>query len=450
VRRAAAALALGAGAVAAFLIPGAARWLEYDRAAIAGGEVWRLLTAHFAHWSAEHLAWDVIAFLVLGVMCEREGRARFLACVGGAALAVSLAVWWAMPELDRYRGLSGLDSALLVLLAVSLMRHGDTRRLLAGAWGLVAFLAKLVWEGATGGALFVHDPGLAAVPLAHLVGALVGFAAGVPSARLVRTGYALLTGIAALSTVGCASFAKEEALFHGAETPLMKAAAYGRIATIRRLLADAAMVDARNAAGMTALMMAAWSGKKEAVVVLLQAGANPNATDREGETALVQALWSRDLPTVRALIANGADVNSADRYGNTPLQLAAGGRDETATTATRMLLDAGADVTARRGDSDLTALHYAAWTGNGATVLTLLSAGARVNDADGSGWTPLTRAMLYGRPDVVEALLAGGADLNVRSPGGWTALKEAEYRGHREMAERLRRAGAIDFPDGSR
>jgi hypothetical protein len=34
---------------------------------------------------------------------------------------------------------------------------------------------------ATGGALFVHDPGVAAVPLAHLAGALVGFAIGVPS-----------------------------------------------------------------------------------------------------------------------------------------------------------------------------------------------------------------------------------------------------------------------------
>jgi rhomboid family GlyGly-CTERM serine protease len=183
VKRAAAALALGAGAVAAFLVPGAARWLEYDRAALAAGEVWRLLTGHLAHWSAAHLAWDVIAFVALGALCERLGRARFLACVGAAALAVSLAVWWAMPGLDRYRGLSGLDSALFVLLAVSLVRDGDSRRLLAGAGGLAAFLVKLAWEGATGGALFVHDAGLAPVPLAHLAGALVGLAAGVARPR---------------------------------------------------------------------------------------------------------------------------------------------------------------------------------------------------------------------------------------------------------------------------
>ena len=60
------------------------------------------------------------------------------------------------------------------------MRRGDSRRIFAGAWALVAFLAKLAWEGVTGGTLFVHDPGATAVPLAHLVGAIAGFAAGVP------------------------------------------------------------------------------------------------------------------------------------------------------------------------------------------------------------------------------------------------------------------------------
>jgi len=38
----------------------------------------------------------------------------------------------------------------------------------------------------------------------------------------------------------------EEALFRGDETPLMKAAAHGRIATMRQLLAGGAAVDARN------------------------------------------------------------------------------------------------------------------------------------------------------------------------------------------------------------
>lgn len=176
--------------------------------------------------------------------------------------------------------------------------------------------------------------------------------------------------------------------------------------------------------------------------------ASPDSGSRRGETALIQAVQSGDFPTTRKLIAKGANVNSADNDGNTALQVAAGRGDE---KATRLLLEAGADVGARRkGPIDYAALHYAAWTGNGPTVQALLSAGARVNEAAGGGWTPLMIAMLYGRADVVEALLAGGADVNARSPSGWTALKEARMRGHYDIAERLMRAGAVDYPDGTR
>src|SRR5258708_38375144 len=76
-----ASLLLVAFAVAASLLPGAAEWMQYDRLAVAHGAWWRLLTSHFVHWSVDHLFWDVLAFGVLGWMCEREGRARFLNCV---------------------------------------------------------------------------------------------------------------------------------------------------------------------------------------------------------------------------------------------------------------------------------------------------------------------------------------------------------------------------------
>ncbi len=268
-------------------------------------------------------------------------------------------------------------------------------------------------------------------------------------AMMLGVCWALIAGVFSDPTAApvLAQGRREEALFRGDETPLMKAAANGQVENIRRLLASGAPVDARNGAGMTALMLAAWAGKQEAVAVLLETGADPNATSGRGETALVQAIWSGDLPTMRTLIAKGANVNLADRDGGTALQLAAGRGNE---AAARMLLDAGADISIRRGPIDYAALHYAAWTGNGATIRTLLSAGARVNDPASGGWTPLMIAILYGRTDVVEALIAGGADVNARTPTGWTALKEAQKRGHREIAKRLVRAGAIDYPDGSR
>jgi len=172
-----AALLLAGLALAVALAPGAAMYLEYDRGAIAAGQAWRLLTAHWAHWSWSHLAWDLLAFAALGLACERLSRGRFLACVAASALLVSLVVWWLLPGMQRYRGLSGIDSALLVLLAVSVMQQeAGSRRLVPAAWALVGFLAKVTYESVGGHALFVPDGDAAVVPLAHLAGAGVGLA----------------------------------------------------------------------------------------------------------------------------------------------------------------------------------------------------------------------------------------------------------------------------------
>lgn len=150
-------------------------WLELDRAAVARGEAWRLLTGHWTHWTLEHLLWDSLAFLVLATLCEtRIPRRLFLATVAGSALAVSAGVWF-LPEIERYRGLSGIDSALFVLLAASLVR--ETRSPLAGL-ALAAFLGRSAWEVATGSPLFVEADGFVPVPLAHLIGGAWGMIAG--------------------------------------------------------------------------------------------------------------------------------------------------------------------------------------------------------------------------------------------------------------------------------
>lgn len=150
--------------------------LELDRAAVARGEVWRLVTGHWAHWTAGHLFWDSLAFFALAAACEvRISRRRLLTTVLGSALAVSAGVWLALPEIERYRGLSGIDSALFVLLAVSLLR--ETRN----PWGglaLAAFLGKSAWEVWTGSTLFIAAGAFVPVPLAHLVGGAWGVIAG--------------------------------------------------------------------------------------------------------------------------------------------------------------------------------------------------------------------------------------------------------------------------------
>jgi rhomboid family GlyGly-CTERM serine protease len=160
--------------------------LEFNRAAITDGQWWRWFTGHLVHWDLNHGFWDVLMFAVLGATCESRGRGRFLACVVLSAATISVAVWWGIPEMTVYRGLSGIDSALYTLAAALVLRDALNQH----AWGLAAicgatlagFAGKLAFEIVTGTTLFVDSTGGGFVPLprVHVVGGLVGllFACG--------------------------------------------------------------------------------------------------------------------------------------------------------------------------------------------------------------------------------------------------------------------------------
>ena len=178
-----------------YLFPAVNASLVFERNHI--GQIWRLVTCHFVHWNFEHLAWSVGTFWVLGILSEKENREAFLGCVGLSALSIPIALWMLMTNLEHYGGLSGIDSALFVLIAVGLIREkrqaGDRLLVCAGVLVLGAFLGKIGVEFFTSNPVFVSEgSGLAPVPLAHLVGGVVGAAvASLPRAAL-RLPWALL------------------------------------------------------------------------------------------------------------------------------------------------------------------------------------------------------------------------------------------------------------------
>lgn len=169
---------LALAAVAIWFIPGAADLLQFDRGAIARGEIWRLVTGHWTHFTSSHLVWDAMVFAVLGAVCEMRNRREFEVCLGFSVFAVSLIVY-GFTGFETYRGLSGLDSALFVLAAGGMiaerLRGGDRRG--AAAVGLFAagFAAKTAVETLTGATLFMSaTPLMVPVPAAHVAGALAG------------------------------------------------------------------------------------------------------------------------------------------------------------------------------------------------------------------------------------------------------------------------------------
>lgn len=167
---------------AAVLTPGA---LEYDRAAILRGEVWRLATAHFTHWSPDHLLWDVVAFAALGVVCERR-HALFAAVIAGTALSVSLILLFACPEVTAYRGLSAVASALWFWAVFIVAERRVTLAFVLAAM----FFGKVFVELSTGASIFATD--VAVLPSVHLIGAAVGFCGAWAERKMARRNDAAL------------------------------------------------------------------------------------------------------------------------------------------------------------------------------------------------------------------------------------------------------------------
>ena len=167
-------IAIAVAAIAIALSPTLQALLVLDRGAVASGQLWRVATGSFVHFSLSHLLYDLLVVVAAGSILERGGRA-----IGGAvvasAVAIGLAVLLLEPALSGYGGLSGIAYTLIVMLALAPpATSGLTRP--AGATLLLLAAAKLWWEWRSGSLLLVADAGAAvrAVPLAHLVGGCVG------------------------------------------------------------------------------------------------------------------------------------------------------------------------------------------------------------------------------------------------------------------------------------
>src|SRR5579884_2153172 len=86
----------------------------------------------------------------------------------------------------------------------------------------------------------------------------------------------------------------------------------GDVASVKALAA-ASGVNGKDKHGTTPLMYAAAFGNVPTMKALLDAGADPNATSDSGATALMWAV--NDIEKVRLLLAKGANVNAASKMG---------------------------------------------------------------------------------------------------------------------------------------
>lgn len=163
----------------------------------------------------------------------------------------------------------------------------------------------------------------------------------------------------------------------GAQAPseVADAVMRGDQATVEKLIAQHADVNAPQADGSTALHWAVFRSDRPMVDLLLRAGANPKAANRDGSTPLWLASINGDAPVISALISAGADANEQLPEGRTPLMVASrtGNVD-----AIKVLLDHGAAVNAKESLRGTTPLMWAADEGHADAIRLLLQHGADI------------------------------------------------------------------------
>ncbi|WP_232346393.1 rhombosortase [Cupriavidus sp. USMAA2-4] len=155
--------------------PAVAAALRYERAAIAGGELWRLLSGHFVHLGWAHCLLNAGGLLALAAILPAPLRAgRCCLLLGGA---IGIALFAALPDLQRYAGFSGINYGLATLALLPRCRGEAVAALL-----LAALVARAAWQwladGGAADAAWLGAPPLAAAHFAGLAGGAVLALAG--------------------------------------------------------------------------------------------------------------------------------------------------------------------------------------------------------------------------------------------------------------------------------
>jgi uncharacterized protein len=217
-------------------------------------------------------------------------------------------------------------------------------------------------------------------------------------------------------------------------TPVALASANGNATMVERLLGAGADANVASETGVTPLMRAARTGSAATVRVLLARNANVNAREQERQqTALMWAAAQRHPDVVDVLIAHGADVQARSRVRPVTVMLdsGAGARRVKTSREDAHPINAGG----------VTALLFAAISGDAASTRLLLKAGANASDSAADGNSALTLAAFSGHGDVAAVLLAGGADPNAAG-AGYGPLHVAALRGDLRTVQALLGRGA--------
>jgi len=147
--------------------------LRYERAALAAGQWWRLLSAHLVHLDLRHTLLNGAGLALLWALFARDYAPWQWALILIAAMAgIDAGLWFLDPGVLWYVGASGVLHGGMAAGTLAALRRGDYDGFLLGAF----LLGKIAYEQA-GGVLPLAGATVPVVVDAHLYGAVGGLAA---------------------------------------------------------------------------------------------------------------------------------------------------------------------------------------------------------------------------------------------------------------------------------
>ena len=180
------ALVLAAGALGAWWAPA---WALDWQPARAAAQPWRAVSAAWVHWSALHLAANLVGaagVAALGWTARLPWPAALAWAVAWPLTHLSLLL---QPALVHYGGASGVLHAGAAVAAVVLLWHEAGRRRAVGGAIAVAVVLKVLLERPWAGPLRHEAPwDIAIAPMAHAAGAFWGLLLGALAAALSGRG----------------------------------------------------------------------------------------------------------------------------------------------------------------------------------------------------------------------------------------------------------------------
>ncbi len=203
-------------------------------------------------------------------------------------------------------------------------------------------------------------------------------------------------------------------------TPLSAAVELQDLDLIRFLVEQGADVNGHCASDLSALSLAAKAGDMDLIKFLLSKGIEIDSRDKWGRTPL---FYCRELEPAEFLVELGADPFALDNqdqsmlfgFGNAELL--------------NWFLDKGLDINQRNKDWLTPIMEAANGVDSQSEFELLLSRGAKVNDSDRDGYTPLHFVAAGRHLSMIKTLLKNGADPYAKTIDDDTAIAVAARYG---------------------